>query len=372
MRRVASKQSPLLMLGAILLCFQIPGLLPSMISVPGWQPKSESGRGGVLAPASDSRAIASNEPIPVSDEPLTLVSPSKSERESETDGSLDFGLTIRQSLNRLNPINLLRPQRSTYSHGNYDLEALFVGGSDSLVAKAVGGAEGTRRPNGSYTSAYKGHTDPGNGVWNLGTFSYQHGANSPEEADRKQLQRLRQQVNAIQHRAERAGITLGLTEVMNGIDLANQSPLAALGEPGYAEWMAEAYRQGLRGEEAILWARVMGYWDVSRDRWNAPGLGNTEPLIRRDQARRMEAIALAIAAHDSGGDVVGSSSLAETEESSQRPKSESPLESGSDRALSSSLSGEHLSDSYASDNYASDDHSSSKDESQASGVLDFF
>jgi hypothetical protein len=158
----------------------------------------------------------------------------------------------------------------------------------------VGSAEGTRTPSGEFTSAFQGHVDPGNGVWNLGTFSYQHGAASPADADRKQLQRLKRQASQIRQRASRAGISLGIEEELNGIDLANQSPLAALGEPGYAEWLAEAYGKGYRGKDAILWARVMGYWDVRRGRWNAPGLGNTEPLIRRDQSRRMEAIARTI------------------------------------------------------------------------------
>lgn len=187
-----------------------------------------------------------------------------------------------------------RSESSSQSADAYDLHILFEGDSNSLVAKAVGSAEGTRTPSGDYTSAYRGHVDPGNGVWNLGTFSYQHGASSPEDADRKQLQRLKGQATQIRQRAERAGITLGLEEELNGIDLANQSPLAALGEPGYAEWLADAYRKGYRGTEAILWARVMGYWDVQRGRWNAPGLGNTEPSIRRDQSRRMQAIARTI------------------------------------------------------------------------------
>ena len=179
--------------------------------------------------------------------------------------------------------------------GSYELAQLFEGNSYSLVAKAVGAAEGTRTPSGGYTRFFNGHTDPGNGVWNLGTFSYQHGASSPEEADRKQLRRLMGQASDIRYRAARANVHLGLEEELNGIDLANQSPLAALGKPGYAEWLAEAYENGLRGQEAILWARVQGYWDVDRGRWNAPGLGNTEPLIRRDQHRRMQAVAQAIA-----------------------------------------------------------------------------
>ena len=194
-----------------------------------------------------------------------------------------------------NPLAIFNRSAPSPQHiTSYELDVLFEGNSHSLVATAVGSAEGTRTPAGGYTSAFQGHTDPGNGVWNLGTFSYQHGAASPEEADRKQLHRLKQQAAQIRRRAARAGIALGLVEELNGIDLANQSPLAALGEPGYAEWLAEAYRKGFHGNEAILWARVQGYWDVQRGRWNAPGLGNTEPLIRRDQNRRMQAIAQAV------------------------------------------------------------------------------
>ncbi|HIK15393.1 MAG TPA: hypothetical protein IGS53_08950, partial [Leptolyngbyaceae cyanobacterium M33_DOE_097] len=53
------------------------------------------------------------------------------------------------------------------------LDTLFKGGSQSVVARTVGHAEGTRTAAGGYTRAYRGHVDPGNGVWNLGTFSFQ-------------------------------------------------------------------------------------------------------------------------------------------------------------------------------------------------------
>lgn len=263
--------------------------------------------------------------------------------QNDSGGSVDFSLSLPNPLRHVpNPISLLRRQPDIRSPTDYDIDALFKGGSNSLVAKAVGGAEGTRTPDGGYTSAYRGHTDPGNGVWNLGTFSYQHGAASPEEADRKQLRRLRQQVSAIQHRAAQAGITLNLTEVLNGIDLANQSPLAALGEPGYAEWMAEAQRRGLRGEEAILWARVKGYWDVRRGRWNAPGLGNTEPLIRRDQARRMGAIARAIAAHGSSGDITDSAPMPPSSQQSASEPAAAPQEASPSQSTSSNRSDDVL------------------------------
>jgi len=165
------------------------------------------------------------------------------------------------------------------------------------VAKAVGSAEGTRTPNGDKTWAFQGHVDPGNGVWNLGTFSYQHGANSPDEADRKQLERLKGQAQTLRRAALERGITLTLEEELNGIDLANQSPRAALSRGGYMDRLKEAHDVGLRGSDAVLWARTRSFLDPDTNRWNAPGLGNTAHGVTSDQDRRMRAIARAIADH---------------------------------------------------------------------------
>lgn len=178
------------------------------------------------------------------------------------------------------------------------LPSLFDGHSNSLVARAVGSAEGTRAPNGSINPAYFGHTDPGNRVWNLGTFSYQHGAKTPEEADQKQLARLQTQGDVLRRRALQHGLNLTLEETLNGLDLANQSPLAAIGRVGYIERLAEAKANGLEGSEAILVARTRSYINPNTGRWNAPGLGNTEASIRRDQQRRAQAVAQAIAAYE--------------------------------------------------------------------------
>ncbi|MEM9451686.1 MAG: hypothetical protein AAGA75_24575 [Cyanobacteria bacterium P01_E01_bin.6] len=261
-----------------------------------------------------------------------------SHEQGNTESSMQFGLNFfLRPFRVVQPSNLLLSQREE-SHA---LSVLFDGNSHSLVAKAVGAAEGTRTPSGGYTSAFQGHTDPGNGVWNLGTFSYQHGASSPDEADRKQLNRLKQQASDIRYRAARSGIQLGLEEELNGIDLANQSPLAALGKPGYAEWLTEAYQRGLHGRDAILWARVQGYWDVQRGRWNAPGLGNTEPLIRQDQNRRMQAVAQAIA-HSSfsvadDSQTMTFDSLERSESSSRNTSSNQANDSSTAHQVSASL-----------------------------------
>jgi hypothetical protein len=175
------------------------------------------------------------------------------------------------------------------------LDALFAGGADSLVARIVGSAEGTRTADGKRTRAYYGHTDPGNGVWNLGSFSYQHGAKTPEEADQKQIKRLRTQAEALHQKAIVLGLELSLEEKLNGIDLANQAPKAALDRGGYIDWLVNARRMGLRGEEAVLWARTRSFLDPDTQQWNAPGLGNTAASISRDQERRLKAIARALA-----------------------------------------------------------------------------
>lgn len=168
---------------------------------------------------------------------------------------------------------------------------LFAGGSDSIVAKAVGHAEGTRTQTGDRTSAYYGHVDPGNGVWNLGSFSYQHGARSPEAADELQLKRLKTQNRVLQAKAVNLGLSLSLEEELNGLDLANQAPMAALGRQGYLDWLAQSRHLGMAGQEAVLWARTRSFLDPDTQRWNAPGLGNNIYWISHDQERRMLAIA---------------------------------------------------------------------------------
>ncbi|MEM9804091.1 MAG: hypothetical protein AAF959_02340 [Cyanobacteria bacterium P01_D01_bin.56] len=170
---------------------------------------------------------------------------------------------------------------------------IYEGGANSLVARVVGSAEGTRAANGQPTRAYYGHTDPGNGVWNMGTFSYQHGANSPEEADNKQLKRLKRQGKALTDQAHQADLPMTLGEILNGLDLANQSPRAALDQGGYIDRLAQARQKGMSNDNAIVWARTYAYLDPKTRRWNAPGLGNTLSSITRDQQRRHDAVARA-------------------------------------------------------------------------------
>lgn len=205
------------------------------------------------------------------------------------DVALTFGLPARglaaaESLTLLNNL------------ADHPLNKLFEGDSASLVAKAVGSAEGTRTPNGGYTSAYHGHVDPGNGVWNLGSFSYQHGAASPADADRKQLKRLERQALALRHQANEKQIKLTLLEELNGIDLANQAPLAAL-DRGYIDWLYEAKQRPMDPVERIRWARTRAFINPDTGYFDAPGLGNQLDSIYWDQSRRLGQIEQALELH---------------------------------------------------------------------------
>jgi hypothetical protein len=177
------------------------------------------------------------------------------------------------------------------------------------VARVVGAAEGTRTPDGGKTRLYEGHVDPGNGVWNRGTFSYQFGNAenlSPAEADQRQMAKIKRiQETVMQPKAVAAGVApLSQLEELNGIDLINQAPLAVTESGGYIERLAEAKKEkGLSGEEAILDARVWAFWDPQRNGWDAPGLRayddmGKEASIRHDQQRRMGMIAEALSSYE--------------------------------------------------------------------------
>ena len=215
-------------------------------------------------------------------------------------GDFDSGISTPKNSSRAVSLSFTpKPEQTTKSAAPiiegvlHTLEALFHGGSNSLVARAVGSAEGTRTPDGGHTSAYYGHVDPGNHKWNLGSFSYQHGARSPAEADVKQLKRLYNQALELRQQASQHQVSLSLAEELNGIDLANQAPLAAL-DRGYIDWLAMAKQQSMDERDRILWARTRAFLDPNSGRWDAPGLGNTLESIRWDQARRQQVVQQAI------------------------------------------------------------------------------
>jgi hypothetical protein len=220
---------------------------------------------------------------------------------------------------------------------------LFEGGSESFVARTVGAAEGTRTADGGKTQNYHGHVDPGNGVWNRGTFSYQFGNSenlSPDEADRRQLAKIKRIYESVMlTKAEKHGVApLTLAEEINGIDLINQAPLCVTEEGGYIERLAEAKQKGLTGDEAILNARIWSFWDPGRGGWDAPGLRayddmGKEESIRRDQDRRMAMISKAMAAYERENGAIAQETRSKSPVAS-RPKSVPNREAIADAIIS--------------------------------------
>jgi hypothetical protein len=174
---------------------------------------------------------------------------------------------------------------------------LFKGGSDSLIARSIGVAEGTRNPNGTRTSNWYGHEDPGDRRWNLGTFSYNPTRDGttisdPEVADRYYLEILRKQTQSLAAQAKQLGLSLTLEEWVNAIDLANQSPQASLGwkdrlNPGFMVNLVHLKKKGLSGQAAILEARLEGFRNTQTGKYEAwTGLAG----LKQDQERRMLAV----------------------------------------------------------------------------------
>ncbi len=156
--------------------------------------------------------------------------------------------------------------------------------SDRDLTCSIGAAEGTRDANCRPTAAYDGHIDPGNGANNLGSFSYQHGASSPEDADTAQLARLRQAEQDLQQRSqERWGQPLSKPAIGAALDLWNQAPLAG------ASFVDELASPNPTSEQ-IIKARSASYIDPATGKLDAPGLGNDPAQVAADQERRTDEV----------------------------------------------------------------------------------
>ncbi|MGB7083996.1 MAG: hypothetical protein WBD47_00465, partial [Phormidesmis sp.] len=156
--------------------------------------------------------------------------------------------------------------------------------SDRALVCSIGAAEGTRDQDCNPTTAYHGHTDPGNGADNLGTFSYQHRANSPEEADHRQLARLRQaEVDLQVQSQQKFGKSLSQPALGAALDLWNQSPQAGAS-------VVDNLPSAQPTTAQIIAARSRSYIDPATGRLDAPGLGNHPAQVEADQARRTEEV----------------------------------------------------------------------------------
>ena len=152
--------------------------------------------------------------------------------------------------------------------------------SDEVLKCVIGNAEGTKNDDCSPNPAYFGHIDPGNGAANMGAFSYQHGASSPEEADAKQLERLRQAEANIQQKAvDKFGQPLSKAALASALDLWNQAPLAG---DDFVMRLSTADPS----PQEIIEARSQAF--IGPDGLDAPGLGNSMDNVEADQRRRTE------------------------------------------------------------------------------------
>ena len=270
-------------------------------------------------------------------QPVKIVSPPKigldfevetGDYSSETVAALSFEPTVATRTERQQTRDLKAPKLENLERANSPVEPIpeqwWRLGSDSPIAIAIGAAEGTRRPNGQKNPAYYWHKDPGNGKDNFGTFSYQHLSPQekaaivgntaqkrlrsalqglPSKADKLQLQRLKGYYDQLRSQAMEKGLLLSREELVNGLDLSNQSPAAGLLKGGYIDRLAQMKQLVEEPSEQIVEARIWAYWDMDKNRWDAPGLGNTYASIRHDQLRRYQAVKQVLVLHSQGRDL---------------------------------------------------------------------
>jgi|GEM_PF-1983520 len=186
-------------------------------------------------------------------------------------------------------------------------------GSNAPAAIVIGNAEGTRRPDGGFTAAYGGHTDPGNAAHNRGSFSYQHAASSPADADRRQLQTLQDRLPAYEAAARQAGLDPNNARLASAyLDLYNQSPTAAQrflnqldtlrGQPIDAAHLTDlrvnSYVDRATGERFHLsngGQAGSGFVTIARNQLGrTPTEAEVQQVIRADQQRRTNAVETAL------------------------------------------------------------------------------
>jgi hypothetical protein len=173
---------------------------------------------------------------------------------------------------------------------------LLDGGVDSPVAIAVGTSEGTRAPDGGKTSAWDGHIDPGNGVRNQGSFSYQHSATSPNDADEQQLKKIKNVVLpkflAIIPRLQKWEMNEIKLLFLLVCDLYTQSETACVAKGGFLSQISMNGNYSPTVSRITDW-RVQAYYDPDTGNLDAPGFSNNAGILTNDQKRRTEAIFLA-------------------------------------------------------------------------------
>lgn len=152
--------------------------------------------------------------------------------------------------------------------------------TDQEIICSIGASEGTRDQNCRPNQHWYGHDDPvQNGrCRNLGTFSYQHCADSPEAADAAWLVVLRKTENDMQAEAKsRFGSYLSSKAIATGLDAFTQSPHAST---VYVRNLPSANPSF----EEVAQARIKSL------NWSRSVLGGGRMNVSADQRRRVSRI----------------------------------------------------------------------------------
>ena len=148
---------------------------------------------------------------------------------------------------------------STNTSYSGELNDLFADNS-SIGVLAICAAEGNCQFDGSKTKLYSGHVDPGNGVINRGWCSDQgRGGSNLDNADAVCLKRTRSRIPRLVNKLKNVDINpeQNIEAFINNLDQWNQaSPRVS---DAFPKKYADALKKGLKGKEAILWARVEAF-----------------------------------------------------------------------------------------------------------------
>jgi hypothetical protein len=155
----------------------------------------------------------------------------------------------------------------------------WFGNPDAPGAIAIGMAEGTRTIDGVRTSAWYGHSDPGNANYNVGTFSSQNKTLDPDLADVEELQRIREELSIF----IQAQPNLSPLEYLSAADLSIQAQGAF---PAFGKQLRMINSYSLKPVSRIVEARVRSFYNPVNGHLEAAGFENDPKALRRDQLRR--------------------------------------------------------------------------------------
>ena len=194
-------------------------------------------------------------------------------------------------------LRALRQARGSFNDGG-NLRSSFrnINGtptSNDPFIVAIGINEGTRTAGGGTTSAYAGHTDPGDQAANRGTFSYapsRFGTDpnmTPEQADAAYMPRLIEATNKYAPILQQMGYREGTQEyaiaMFNIMDLTVQAPAAV--DDFVNTGLRNLAGQPLNADN-VGNARAYAFFNPSTGKLEASGFNNDFERLRADQRAR--------------------------------------------------------------------------------------